>query len=204
MVDAVLESLLALEHAQDPCQPLEGSDGDLIRRARGGDRGAFAALVERYSARAFTLARRLAPDAAAAEDLAQEAFLRVYQALDRFDPARPFFPWLVTIVRNLARNELRRRLPEPRGDAGELPGATPRAGEGGPATRVLEADSRREILAALAGLPHQYKEVVALRFLEDRPVKEIAALLAMPEGTVKTLLFRARDMLRRTLKGDGA
>jgi len=178
----------------------EGSDRDLIHRSKKGDRDAFTRLVHRYQDRAFTLARRLTGDPAAAEDLAQEAFLQVYRSLGRFDEERPFLPWFTTLVRNLARNRARRRIPLPVGAGGEE--LDPVDAEApGPPERAAAAERKRRIEAEVARLPPKYREVVALRYLEDRSVKDVAAALELPEGTVKTYLFRARDLLRRRLGG---
>lgn len=187
-----------LQALAGPSGAVEGSDEDLIRRGQDGDRDAFGRLVHRYQDRAFSLARRLTGDPAAAEDLAQEAFLQVYRALARFDPDRPFLPWLTTIVRNLARNAARKQVPTPvevGGDGREL--ADPRAPS--PPEQALRSERRRLVEAEVARLPERYREVVALRYLEDRPVREVAGLVGIPEGTVKTFLFRARDLLRQRL-----
>jgi len=179
--------------------PLEGSDADLIRKGKKGDRNAFARLVHRYQDRAFTLARRLTGDPAQAEDLAQEAFLRVYRSLDRFDESRPFLPWLTTILRNLVRNLARKTLPMPVEVGGE--GLDPQDSRApAPPERAARAERKARVEAEVARLPAKFREVVALRYLEDRPVRQVASLLGIPEGTVKTHLYRAREILRRRLR----
>lgn len=178
--------------------PMQGSDDDLIQRGKKGDRDAFGQLVHRYQDRAFTMARRLTGDPAAAEDLAQEAFLQVYRNLARFEEGRPFLPWFTTILRNLARNRARKQVPTPIEVGGEgrdlIDSQAP-----GPPEQAAAAERRRQVEVEVAALPEKYRDVVALRYLEDRSVKEVAGLVGIPEGTVKTYLFRARDILRRRL-----
>ena len=178
--------------------PTEGSDDDLIHRGKKGDRDAFARLVHRYQDRAYTLARRLTGERAAAEDLAQEAFLQVYRNLARFEEGRPFLPWFTTIMRNLARNRTRTRVPTPVevGAGGHDPVDVQTLG---PSEQAAAAELGRQVEVEVAALPDKYRDVVALRYLEDRSVKEVAGLVGIPEGTVKTYLFRARDILRRRL-----
>lgn len=178
--------------------PTEGSDDDLIRRGKRGERDAFARLVHRYQDRAFTLARRLTGDAAAAEDLAQEAFLQVYRNLARFEEGRPFLPWFTTILRNLARNRARKRVPTPV-EVGVDAHDPVDSQAADPPARAEAAERRRQVEVEVAALPERYRDVVALRYLEDRSVKEVADLVGIPEGTVKTYLFRARDILRQRL-----
>lgn len=178
-------------------EPPEGSDEALVRAGKQGDHACFARLVERYQDRAYTLARRLTGDPEEARDLAQEAFLRAYRALDRFQEGRPFYPWLVTILRNLVRNRARRRPPMPVAVGPE--GADPVASAPGPEDLVGARMDRARLEAEVARLPLRYREVVVLRYLRDRSVKQVASLLGLPEGTVKTYLFRAREILRRRL-----
>jgi RNA polymerase sigma-70 factor (ECF subfamily) len=196
MSTAVTEWITWLQAAARLDAPTEGSDDDLICRGKKGDRDAFARLVHRYQDRAFTLARRLTGDAAAAEDLAQEAFLQVYRNLARFEEGRPFLPWFTTIIRNLARNRARKAIPMPVAPETLDPVD---AGTPGPPERAAASERKRQVEAEVAALPDKYRDVVALRYLEDRSVKEVAGLVGIPEGTVKTYLFRARDILRRRL-----
>lgn len=186
---AVLGGILGRE------KPMEGSDDDLLLRSQRGDRNAFSRLVERYQDRAFTLARNLTGDSSQGEDLAQEAFLRAYRALDSFQVGRPFYPWLVTILRNLARNRLRSRVPVPV-EVGEG-AAEPVARAPGPEARVEANWDRASLRQEVSRLPAVYREVVVLRYLQDRRVREVAELLGIPESTVKTYLFRARELLRQ-------
>lgn len=164
-----------------------------VERARG-DAEAFAELVRRYQDRLYRLAMRMTGDAAAAEDLTQEAFLRAYRALPRFREGAAFAPWLYRIATNLCLNHRQRRRP--------LPNA-----EEGWSASTEEVVERREIQAAvqraLLRLPRHYRVVVVLRHLHDLSYQEIATALELPLGTIKTHLFRARSWLQRELQKEG-
>jgi RNA polymerase sigma-70 factor (ECF subfamily) len=154
---------------------------------RDAQRGSAAALGELYRAhwrRAHRAAYLIVHDAAAAEDVAQDAFLAAVDALDRFDRRRPFAPWLHRIVANRAidwarREALRRRVD---GEAEEAPAGAP-AGLG------------EDVMEALAALPAEQRAVVVLRHLLEYTPGEIASMLDLPRGTVNSRLRRALDSL---------
>lgn len=182
-----------------------GLDPALLARARRGEAAAFEAVVRAYERRVWGLCWKLTLDAELARDVTQEAFLRLYEQFGRYDPARPFEPWFLTLVTNLALNarakaRLRRAAsldaPAPDGEARPEPPdptATP-AAQGA----ALD-EQRRAIRAAVAALPPMYGGVVALHYLEGLGVKEIGERLGMPVGTVKIRLHRARSALREKL-----
>jgi len=149
----------------------------------------------------FAIAYRMTYDAATAEDLAQEVFLRVWRKLETFRPGEPLRPWLLRLATNACINALKKRRPVPvsmlgddEGDAHEPVAETPDAGE---------VASRREMAEhlerAIAQLPDDYRLIVTLRHVEEMSYEEIAATLGRPLGTVKVQLFRARERLRRML-----
>ncbi|MFD0534174.1 RNA polymerase sigma factor [Actinomadura luteofluorescens] len=166
--------------------------------ARDLDEG-FAALYEAYRGAVFSTALRLCGRWAEAEDLSAEAFLRAYRALTGYEEARiaGLRPraWLLTILTNVWRNSLRsaarRPPPGPIEDAPDPPDP----GEG-----VEDAAARhetgRELVGLLARLPHQQRAAVVLRHVTDLPVAEIAAVLDLPEGTVKSHISRGLARLR--------
>lgn len=166
--------------------------------ARDLDEG-FAALYEAYRGAVFSTALRLCGRWAEAEDLSAEAFLRAYRALTGYEEARiaGLRPraWLLTILTNVWRNSLRsaarRPPPGPIEDAPDPPDP----GEG-----VEDAAARhetgRELAGLLARLPHQQRAAVVLRHVTDLPVAEIAAVLDLPEGTVKSHISRGLARLR--------
>lgn len=173
------------------------SDDDLMHFVRTqDDREAFAELVARHSTRALRIARqRLGGDAHRAEDLVQELFLRVYSHRQRYQASARFGGYLRRILTNLCVSETRRASSRP---AQALGGFEP------PCEAEFErsescALQRRALPGALAALPELHREVLILRYQEDLSCREVAAQLGRTEAAVKSLLFRAREGLRRHL-----
>src|SRR5512133_978724 len=172
-----------------------------------GDKQAFGRLVDLHKRVVFGLCVRLLRDAEEARDAAQEAFARAYAALETYDAAQPFAPWVLRIARNHCLDVLRRRLPSSRQVALDAPetedGAPRRELADADAPRADDAIERREVAgalaAAVAALPPNYREVVHLFHVEHLSYKEIAATLDVPIGTVMTWLHRARAKLRAAL-----
>jgi RNA polymerase sigma-70 factor (ECF subfamily) len=166
----------------------------LVAAACGGDAVSFGALVERYQQPAFRAAWLLLRDAQAAEDVAQEAFVRAYKQMHRFRADAPFRPWLLRIVQNLALNELRSR--QRRGGLVERIGIfAPRAIEA-PHAKVVAADESARLLRAIDELPPDDRTVLHLRYFLELPEREIAEAIGRPAGTVKSRLHRASQRLR--------
>jgi len=166
-------------------------EGTLVRRAQAGDQAAFRALVSSHRDRAYALALRLTGSAADAEEVAQDAFVRAWRALPAFRREAKFGTWLHRIVARLAldrRGQLvaRAKREAPESDAPEP--AAPPAGD----------ENERMLALLLAELPERARAAVVLYYYEDRSVSEVAGILGVPEGTVKTLLSRARVSLRET------
>ena len=183
---------------------MEGRPPDeegLVSRAQRGDPAAFGALVVAYQEVAFRTAYLVLGDAAEAEDAAQEAFVKAYRALDRFRPGAPFRPWLLRIVANSARNRRRsagRRLGlQLRAEAAEGSRAVESA-----ETAVLAVERRAELLAAVNGLAADDRLLIGARYFLDLHESEIATLIGVPRGTVKSRLSRARERLSRRLTAD--
>ncbi len=164
----------------------------LVRAAQDGSADAVAVLYQAHWRRAHRAAYLVVHDAAAAEDVAQDAFLAAVDALDRFDRRRPFAPWLHRIVVNRAldwaRREVLRRRVDPDGHEEGVEPAGPELGE--------------ELMAALRELPPEQRAVVVLRHLLEYTPGEIAAMLDLPRGTVNSRLRRALDALRDTIGAD--
>jgi RNA polymerase sigma-70 factor, ECF subfamily len=161
-------------------------DRELVREAQGGSREALAALYDAHWPRAHRAAYLVVHDAAAAEDIAQDAFLAAVDALDRFDRRRPFGPWLHRIVVNRAIDWSRRETLRRGADGvGVEPEAPPPRPDG----------IGDELMAALARLPAEQRAVVVLRYLLDYTPGEAARLLELPRGTVNSRLRRALDRL---------
>jgi RNA polymerase sigma-70 factor, ECF subfamily len=167
----------------------------LVREAQRGSAEAVEALFRREWPRAYRAAYLVVHDAAAAEDIAQEAFLAALRALDRFDRRRPFGPWMHRIVVNraidVARARTLRREVDPA--AGEMEEAPPDQPSRPFSDHVLEA---------LRGLGPEQRAIVALRYLFDYTPGEIARALELPRGTVNSRLRRALDRLAEVLEAD--
>jgi RNA polymerase sigma-70 factor (ECF subfamily) len=178
------------------------TDLALVRRAQAGDRQAFAALVRRHQAGVYTLALRLCGDADQAQDLAQEAFVTLFRKLGTFRGESRFSTWFYTVVRNVCYRRYR-SLPSELlvGDRGEGTGpleALPDRGPS-PADIVVGKDDQALTLAALAALPAKYRLVLTLCHVQGMGHDELATVLGLPLGTVKTHLFRGRQLLRTAL-----
>lgn len=179
-----------------PAAP-EPDESFLLARARKGDLGAFETVVRRYQRRVYGVALRIVRAHDVADDVAQEAFLRAWRSLDRFDLARPFGPWVCRIAANLAVNHVR----SPRAREEGLPEGhreTP-ARDPGPLTAVLDSEAQEVLDAAVAGLPAEQRAVFVLRAVEEMSYEEIAEALGIAPGTVMSRLFRARERLARAL-----
>ena len=191
-----------MSRGDEPGAPGTDPDRALVDRARRGDIGAFETLVRTHQHRAVNFARALMSDAADAEDVAQDAFLRAYRGLRSFRGTSSFKTWLYQIVTNTARTHLARR--RNRGDRGG--GDTTAASEAtrepaAPDDVERDAIARDEIDRALATLPAEQREAVVLRDVEGLEYAEIAAALGVPIGTVESRLFRGRARLRSALRG---
>jgi RNA polymerase sigma factor (sigma-70 family) len=174
---------------------------ELVRLARRGEVSAYEELVRRYQAIAHRTAYVITGRAAEAEDAAQQAFVKAYRALDRFDPDRPFRPWLLRIVGNEARN-LRRS--EGRRWAVELAvSRQPEPVEASPEQVAVAEERRAELLRAVGALSEADREVIGLRYFLDLSEAEMAEVLAVAPGTVKSRLSRALRRLRTSLASSG-
>jgi RNA polymerase sigma-70 factor (ECF subfamily) len=165
-----------------------------VRACLAGDVNAYASLVERYGGRVFNIALRITGDADAANDCAQEAFIRAYRALHQYDPALPFGPWLYRITTNASLNHVQRWRGRET-PVEELPDAPEDLDEGPEATAVRR-EELAEVLAAMDELPPAYRAALTLRHMQQLSYQEVADALGVPLGTVKTHLHRARDALK--------
>ncbi|MCE2941279.1 MAG: sigma-70 family RNA polymerase sigma factor [Gemmatimonadota bacterium] len=194
-----------LRQSSQPAVPREVledlDDATLVRRYLAGTERAFAVLVTRYQSRLLNFIARTIGDRDRAEDLVQEAFIRVARHLHRFDDTKKFSTWIYTIASNLAKNELRNRARSPLVLFQALTGGRD-ADEDRPLEFEDKSDTpdvqleRREMRAvvdaAVSRLPKHHREVFVLRELEGRPYEEIAEITRTNLGTVKSRLNRAR------------
>jgi len=178
-------------------RPLEQpGESVLVERARRGDQDAYGELVTRYRSLAARVAYVITASAADADDVAQDAFVKAYYALDRFREGAPFRPWLLRIVANEAKN---RKVSAVRRPTVELSAAADRAsGETAlsPEDAAVAADLRAGLVAAINRLRPDDRLVLAYRYFFDLSESEMADALGIARGTVKSRLSRAMERLR--------
>ncbi len=195
-------------------KPEEPSDHEAIERARRGDHGAFEVLVVRYQGRALRLAQRVLKDDEKARDAVQEAFLKVYRSLDRFEGRSSFYTWLYRLVLNLCLDMRRRDRSDrevewteerahPADPAEAGPGASLEEGDGGPAGALERAEIRERVAAAIEQLPDIQRETLILREVEGLSYQEIAEALDISKGTVMSRLHYARKKVAKILQDEG-
>lgn len=170
-----------------------------LERFTRGDIQAFEALFQRYQRDVYGWIIRIVRDSGAAEDLTIETFWRIYRSRTRFDPRRSFGPWARRIATNLALEHLSRRRTERSLDDGLL--------MRGAATRTpdpaIEADVAAGVLAAFDELPAKLRVTATLAMIEERPYAEIADALGISTNGVKSRVFRAVRLLRKSLEKRG-
>ena len=172
----------------------DADDLALVARCRGGETAAFEALVERYQRVLFTVAFRMLGDYDAANDAAQNAFVKAYQKLGTFDPTRRFFSWIYRILVNECLNARRDHAPLE-------PLAPDLAAEGTPADLYETAERRSKVQAAILALPMEYREVIVLKHFTELSYEEIGDTLHVPAKTVKSRLHTAKERLAAMLSG---
>jgi RNA polymerase sigma-70 factor, ECF subfamily len=171
------------------------NDASLVAQCLGGDSSAFRPLVERYQRILFTVAVRMLGDADEAADAVQTAFVRSYEKLGTYDSAHRFFSWLYRILVNECLNVRRSRSRlEP------IAATMPSAGDD-PHRQAQRAETKAKVQAALSELPPLYREVIVLRHFAELSYEEIAAAIGVPEKTVKSRLYSARQRLGELLLG---
>jgi RNA polymerase sigma-70 factor, ECF subfamily len=185
------------------------SDHALLEATRTGDEDAFAELVGRYRNQITSYIYRMTSDYDGAVDLAQETFVRVYRAADRYQQSHAFSTYIYRIATNLAISELRkrkrRRLVSLTGFFQSNDGAETR--EFNPPderplqdTEMVDAERRNAVQRAISTLPEKYRAPLILRDVDGRSYEEIARILDTSEGTVKSRISRARGFLREKMK----
>ena len=182
------------------------SDQDVVRHAVAGREAAYRELIRRYERPIFSLLYRMVRDRELAEDLAQETFVKVLNAVDTYRPEYKFSSWIFKIANNTAIDHLRRRNLDTLSLDGSPHAATAEAVEAttlqisdGAESQLEEVTARelgQQIGVAIARLRPEYRACILLRHVEGRPYEEIAEMLDLPLGTVKTYIHRARNELR--------
>jgi RNA polymerase sigma-70 factor (ECF subfamily) len=178
----------------------------LLQRIQAGDDGAFDRLVELCAPRVLALAFRMVGNHEDAQDIAQEAFVRVYQALPRFRKDAAFSTWLYRIVLNVCHDELARRGRRPlvasemmTDDAASTPFDAQASGET-PEDAYLRTERQQVIQQALLTLPEIFRAVVLLHDVQGLSYEEMSGVLRVELGTVKSRLHRARTLLREKIR----
>lgn len=176
------------------------TDEELVTLCLQGKQEAYGIIVARYQKQVFSLAFSLGKDYDEARDLAQEAFLRIYRELGRFDNSRKFFPWMYRVAHNTCINALHKK-PQ---DIVSLDVMIEQAPIEAPAGTTPEAVYEKEevsqlVQEAISSLPENYRLPVMLKYLEGLSYQEIALRLDLPVSTIETRLFRGRQMLQKKL-----
>ncbi|HEY0545947.1 MAG TPA: sigma-70 family RNA polymerase sigma factor [Pyrinomonadaceae bacterium] len=185
------------------------SDHALLEATRVGDEAAFAELVSRYRNQITNFIYRMTNDYDGAVDLAQETFVRVYRAADRYQTSHAFSTYIYRIATNLAISELRKRkrrkLVSLTGFFHGKDGAEPVEFDPPDArplqdTAMVDDERRKAVARAISTLPEKYRAPLVLRDVEGRSYEEIARILEMSEGTIKSRISRARGLLKEKLR----
>lgn len=171
-------------------------DETLVRRVLAGDTEAFANIVERYKVAVYNLCLRMLHNPEEAEDAAQEIFLRAYNQLSSYTPGRRFSTWILSIASHYSIDMLRRRRPTTDLESIEFWKASDKPE---PEESAITSETRDEVRELLTKLPEKYRAVTILRYWQDMPYDEIAETTGLSVATVKTRLFRARELLAKEL-----
>jgi len=174
-------------------------DGDVVRRARDGDHGAFGVIVETYRDRLFGLAIGILRERSAAEDVVQETFIKAYKNLTGFRGDSSIYTWLYRIAVNTAHNHLRRASRRTEVDFEEVAPIIEARGQN-PAESTANAELGVAIDGAIQNLPPRQREVFMLHYFERMTHREIAEVLGVTEGAVKANFFHAVQKLKGALK----
>jgi RNA polymerase sigma-70 factor (ECF subfamily) len=179
---------------------LRSSEHALIRKARRGDASAIEALIRAHQDALFAFMLRMSGRPDIAEDIVQEAFVRVLKNLDRFDSRFRFSTWLFTIAKRLYVNSMQKHRPTYDSDVvGSWQGTL--SSPGGDAARHETIDNARSVIDfALRGLASHQREIILLFHQQNWPINEIALYMRMPEGTVKSHLHRARKRMKKAIE----
>ena len=171
-------------------------ESQLIAEAKGGDEAAFSELVEKYQRPVFSVCYRMLGTPTAAEDAAQEAFIRAYQALDRYDPNRSFATWILSIASNYSIDQLRKKKVTILSmDSDKHAWLAPPDPGPSPEKVALDKEKNALVQAILADLAEIDRAAVILQYWHDYSYEEIAETLDLSSSAVKSRLFRARKLM---------
>ena len=186
------------------------TDHELVARAQQGSEKAYRELLGRYQRPVFSIIYRMIRDRELAEDLAQETFVRVFNNIDRYDPRYKFSSWIFKIATNLTIDHIRRKSLDTvsidgsrnavTADQIEATSITLASGDENPEELLLARELGGQIEEAIGKLRPEYRAAILLRHVEGREYQEIADILSLPLGTVKTYIHRGRNELRESLQ----
>jgi RNA polymerase sigma-70 factor, ECF subfamily len=174
----------------------EKQEAELVKASAEGDPDAFQQLVQKYRSLVMRVAYRGMGDMALAEDVAQEAFLKVYRGLPSYRPDKPFVHWLRRVVANTVIDEVRRRRPAESLDDMEQ---QPPSEEEGPQEIADHHGLQQAVRDAILALPPRYRQVIVMQVFEEKTYEQMAQALGIPLGTVMWRLNKAKRLLRAQL-----
>jgi RNA polymerase sigma-70 factor (ECF subfamily) len=188
---------------------METRDGDLVARAQAGDHQAYGALVEQHSRRVFHLAYRITGNEQDAEDVVQDTFMKAHGRLDRYESRAGFGSWLFRIATNCALDLLRarkRRVQQTEPAGAEEPLDIETLAVSGPAQEraLYGSEIQHKVALAMRRLTPSERAAFVLRHFEERPIKEVAAMMQQTDNATKQAIFRAVRKLRSALAPDVA
>ena len=178
----------------------EKHESTSIKRVLKGDRDAYAILIDKYKGPVFNLAYRMTGNHQDAEDLAQETFIKAYEALGTFNREKRFFPWLYAIALNLVRNHVKKQRMSLSLGNNAPEWNISQNDRGNPEKTAFLTQEREELVFCLQSLPLDLKEAVILRFYQDLSFEDISEILGVSLSGAKMRVYRGLDRLRGLMK----
>jgi len=181
-------------------------DAELVKRVQAGDTTAFDILVQKYQHKVVNLVGRFVSDQTECQDIAQDAFIKAYRAIGNFRGDSQFYTWLYRIAANTAKNHLASRARKSPNYTVDIADAEHFEGHSGlkeyttPENLLLTDEIKQTVFAAIEGLPDDLKSAITLREIEGLSYEEIAEVMDCPIGTVRSRIFRARDVIDKELR----
>ena len=181
-------------------------DAELVKRVQAGDAAAFDVLVQKYQHKVVNLVGRFVSDTSECQDIAQDAFIKAYRAINNFRGDSQFYTWLYRIAANTAKNYLASRARKSPGYSVDVEDAEHFEGESGlkeydnPENLLLTDEIRATVFDTIERLPEDLKSAITLREIDGLSYEEIAEVMDCPIGTVRSRIFRARDVIDKELR----
>ena len=181
-------------------------DAELVKRVQAGDIGAFDILVQKYQHKVVNLIGRFVSDSTECQDIAQDAFIKAFRAIGSFRGDSQFYTWLYRIAANTAKNHLASRARKSPAYDVDVEDAEHFEGESGlkeydnPENLLLTEEIKATIFSAIERLPDDLKSAITLREIDGLSYEDIAEVMDCPIGTVRSRIFRARDVIDKELR----